>query len=375
MKKVAILGSTGSIGVSALDVVDSMEVVALAASKSVSLMEEQVRRFEPKYAALSDEGCAADLKRRVADTPCKILSGEEALTFIAAETEADIVLGAMSGFCGLKPTLAAIQAGKRIALANKETIVAAGEIVLKLAAKNQIIPVDSEHSAIFQAIGQNEKFLKKIILTASGGPFFGRTDLEKVTVEEALRHPSWNMGQKITIDSATLMNKGLEVIEAMHLFNISADNIEVVVHRESIVHSMVEFSDNVVMAQLGAPDMRAPISYGFNFPDRVETPVKSISFAEIGALTFKKPDIEAFLALPLCIAAAKSGGTVPAVLNAANEVAVSLFLKGKLSFTGIAELTRRVIDRHSSVANPALGDVFDADAWAREEALGLAGDF
>ncbi|MGN0492918.1 MAG: 1-deoxy-D-xylulose-5-phosphate reductoisomerase [Acutalibacteraceae bacterium] len=372
MKRLIILGSTGSIGVQALEVAErnGYKVTALAAGKNTDLLEKQARKFKPDIVAVSDKQAANDLKTRLADTAVKVLSGEEGVC-AAAQYEGDIVLNAIVGIAGLKPTLAAITAQKTIALANKETLVAGGEIVncrLKETGV-KLLPVDSEHSAIFQSLqGAPKGSLKKILLTASGGPFYGKTkkELESVTVKDALKHPNWSMGAKITVDSATLMNKGLEVIEAVRLFDISPDNIEVLVHRQSIVHSGIELSDGAVIAQLGTPDMRLPIQYALTYPERADFAFEHLSLADIGTLTFAKPDTDTFRCLPICIEAVKRGGLAPAAVNGANEEAVALFLNGKIKFLQIAELAEKALNSVNNIKEYSLDDVFEADRAARE---------
>ena len=372
MKKLIILGSTGSIGVQALEVAkqNGYKVTALAAGKNTELLEKQARKFKPDIVAVFDEKAANDLKIRLADMPIKVLSGEEGVC-AAAQYEGDIVLNAVVGIAGLKPTLSAIEAGKTVALANKETLVAGGEIVnKKLREKDvQLLPVDSEHSAIFQSLqGAPHGSLKKILLTSSGGPFYGRTraELQNVTVKEALKHPNWSMGAKITIDSATLMNKGLEVIEAVRLFGVKPNDIEVLVHRQSIVHSGIELSDGAVIAQLGTPDMRLPIQYALTYPERSDFAFEHLSLSDIGTLTFEKPDTETFRCLPLCIAAINEGGLAPAAVNGANEEAVRLFLEGKIKFLQIAELVEKALNSVNNKKEYTIEDVFEADQAARE---------
>ena len=372
MKRLIILGSTGSIGTQALDIVranpDKYTVTALAAGSNAELLEKQVREFGVKTVALFNERATADLKIRLADTDVKILSGASGVCELAA-SDGDIVLNAIVGIAGLRPTLAAIDAGKTIALANKETLVTGGEIVnRRLAEKGvKLLPVDSEHSAIFQSLqGAPEGSLKKILLTASGGPFFGKTreELENVTVKEALNHPNWSMGAKITIDSATLMNKGLEVIEAVHLFGVPASQIEVLVHRQSILHSAVELSDGAVIAQLGTPDMKLPIQYALTYPER-EICFESLDLFKVGALTFEKPDTETFRLLPLCIEAINRGGLYPTAINGANEESVKLFLEGKIKFLQIAELNQKAMEACANKKEFTTEDIFDADEAAR----------
>ena len=373
-KNLCILGSTGSIGTQTLDVVRKLgiKVSALTAATDVDTIEAQIREFKPELAVMYDENAAKDLRSRIADTATKVKSGMEGLMEAAVIENADTVLNSVVGMVGLKPTLAAINAGKNIALANKETLVTGGKLVMDAVAKNNVnmYPVDSEHSAIFQCLqGMNDKReLKKIILTASGGPFFGKTseELRNVTVEQALNHPNWSMGRKITIDSATMMNKGLEVIEAKWLFDVDVDSIEVVVHRESIIHSMVEFTDNSVIAQLGAADMRIPIQYAITYPCRLPSPVRELSLTDIGSLTFAKPDFDTFVCLSQCIRAIKQGELAPVAANGANEAAVELFLSRKIGFVQIGELVRGAVDSVSRNTITSVSDILDADKAARE---------
>lgn len=373
-KNLCILGSTGSIGTQALDVVRKLgiKISALTAATDVNTIEAQVREFRPELAVMYDENSAKDLKSRIADTSTKVKSGMDGLMEAAVIKSADTVLNSVVGMVGLQPTLAAINAGKNIALANKETLVTGGKLVMDAAAKNNVsmYPVDSEHSAIFQCLqGMNDKKeLKKIILTASGGPFFGKTseELENVTVEQALNHPNWSMGRKITIDSATMMNKGLEVIEAKWLFDVDVDDIEVVVHRESIIHSMIELADNSVIAQLGVADMRIPIQYAITYPCRLPSPVSELSLTDIGALTFAKPDLDTFVCLSQCIRAIKQGELAPVAANGANEAAVELFLNKKISFLQIGELVKGAVDSVSRSTVTSVSDILDADKAARE---------
>ena len=373
-KCISVLGSTGSIGTQTIEVAARLgiKVSALAASGSrPELLENQARLVKPRIVAVADEAAAADVKTRLDDTDIRVLSGEEGVITAAAEPSADTVVSAIVGIAGLKPTLAAINAKKDIALANKETLVTAGPIVNAAAARNgvKIYPVDSEHSAIFQSMqGVPEGSVKKIILTASGGPFFGKTraELQNVTPADALKHPNWDMGAKITIDSATLMNKGFEVIEAIFLFGVTADDVEVVVHRQSIIHSAIELADGAVIAQLGTPDMKLPIQYALTYPERLPCSEKKLSLTDIGTLTFHKPDTEVFGALKVCTDAVRHGGLKPCAVNGANEAAVALFLKGKLPFLKIAELAKGAADAEKRTGNFTLGDVLDADAAARE---------
>lgn len=373
MKKISVLGSTGSIGTQTLEVVDitkQYEVAALSAHSNVALMEQQIRKYKPKKVSMTDENAAKDLKVRVSDTPVTVLSGIEGTCECAAHNDVDTVVTAIVGIAGLKPTMSAISCGKRIALANKETLVTAGSLVKAAAKENnvEILPVDSEHSAIFQSISNQKQFLNKIIITASGGPFFGKDKefLENVTPEMALKHPNWSMGAKITIDSATLVNKGLEIIEAMHLFDISVDNVQPIIHRESIIHSMVEFCDGSIIAQMGVADMKLPISYALSYPDRTLPVTKPLNLAEITKLTFFDVDNENFPAISLAKKAAKDGEIMCAVYNGANEAAVELFLNGKCKFTQITQLIEKAMERAPKIANPSLEDIFSADAFARQ---------
>lgn len=372
--KLCILGSTGSIGTQALEVAElhGLEIGALAAGSNVKLLERQCRRFKPKYAYIGEKHYGA-LKTALADTDIKLFTEEAALDFFGADTECDTVLNALTGIRGLVPTVNTLKAGKRLALANKETLVAGGEVVMPLAGQG-ILPVDSEHSAIFQCL-QGGVRPKKLILTASGGPFFGkkRDFLETVTPEMALKHPNWSMGRKVTIDSATMMNKGLELLEAWHLFGVSPENIEVIIHRESIVHSMVVYPDNAVIAQLGVPDMRLCIQYALTYPRRLPSLTAEADFAKIATLSFFAPDGESFPLLPLARRAAGIGGTAPAVMNGANEAAVELFLDGKISFTDISELVIKVTTEHTALKTPNVEQILEADKAARGRVLVLAG--
>ena len=372
MKSLIILGSTGSIGTQALEVArrDGYRVTALAAGSNAELLEKQAREFKVKAVAVFNESAAKELKIKLNDTDIKVLSGADGVCEIASG-EGDIVLNSIVGIAGLRPTLAAIEVGKTIALANKETLVTGGEIVNSKAREKgvKILPVDSEHSAIFQSLqGAPQKSLKKILLTASGGPFYGKTrkDLENVTVKEALNHPNWSMGAKITIDSATLMNKGLEVIEAVHLFGLPAKDIEVLVHRQSILHSGVELSDGAVIAQLGTPDMRLPIQYALTYPERSDYAFERLSLTDIGTLTFEKPDTDTFRCLPLCIAAINQGGLAPTAVNGANEEAVRLFLEGKIKFLKIADLVEKAFLAVQNKKDFCLDDILETDRLARE---------
>ena len=376
-KRISILGSTGSIGRQSLDVIAAcgMSVAALTANSSVERMEEQARQFKPELAVLMDEKAAADLRIRLADTNVRVLSGMEGLLEAAAIPSADTVITAVVGMVGLRPTLAAIREGKRIALANKETLVCAGQLVLEEAKDYgaQILPVDSEHSALFQSLEGNKDRgeVKRLILTCSGGPFYGKTreQLQGMTREDALRHPNWSMGAKITVDSATLMNKGLEFIEAMHLYHMPPEKIAIVIHRESIIHSLVEYCDNAMIAQLGAPDMRLPIQYALTWPKRVPGPANPLDLWNCGPLTFGSPDLETFRCLALALAAARTGGTAGAILNGANEAAVAQFLAGKIGFLEIADRVAQAMAKVPVVREPGLADILEADAAAREAAL------
>ncbi len=373
-EKLSILGSTGSIGTQALDVCEKagIAVTALTANSNAKLIEAQARKFKPKMVALADEVAAKELKIRLADTDIKVLGGQKGVCECAQEETADTVLNGIVGMAGLEPTLAALNAKKGLALANKETLVAGGSLVTRTAKENniRILPVDSEHSAIFQCLqGMNKKQeLKSIILTASGGPFFGKTraELENVTVAEALRHPNWSMGAKITVDSATMMNKGLELIEAVWLFGISPSMIQIVVHRESVVHSLIEYVDNSVIAQLGVPDMRIPIQYALTYPERIPSPVKRLSLSDYKSLTFSKPDYETFRCINLCRSAIEKGGLFPAIANGANEKANELFRNGRAGFLQIADLVEAAISNGISKDNYTLSDVLEADKAARE---------
>lgn len=373
-KSLSILGSTGSIGTQSLDVarLRGYTVEALTAYSDVARMEAQIREFHPKTVAMVEEKAAADLKVRVADTNTKVLSGKDGVCACARADGADTVLNSVVGMAGLEPTLAAIDAKKKLALANKETLVAGGQLVMEAAKKNgvSILPVDSEHSAIFQALQGRpaNTALKKIILTASGGPFFGKTkkELEKVTVADALKHPNWEMGAKITVDSATMMNKGLELIEAVWLFSVRPQDVQIVVHRESIVHSAVEYTDNSVIAQLGLPDMRIPIQYALTYPERFESPVGELSLSEIGKLTFFEPDYDTFQCINLCRTAINKGGLFPAAVNSANEQANAMFRRGEIGFLDIAARVAKVLETAPQKERYTLEDVLETDRWARE---------
>jgi len=382
MKRISILGSTGSIGQSTLSVVESYQerftVVALAAGNNVELLEQQVRKFRPSIVSVVSERSAGDLKRRCSDLSVRIHFGVEGMIQVAAADEADITVSAIVGTAGLVPTMAAIHAGKDIALANKEVLVTAGELVMaECRAKGiRLLPVDSEHSAIFQCLlaGANSD-IRKLVLTASGGPFrsHSKKDLGKVTLAQALKHPNWSMGRKITIDSATLMNKGLEVIEARWLFDIAPEKIQVLVHPQSIVHSMVEYHDGAVVAQLGVPDMRGPIAYALSYPERLSDASPALDLAKMGTLTFEEPDLDRFPCLAYAFDALKAGGSMPAVLSAANEVAVKYFLEEKIGYTDIARVIRATMDAHTPSSIRTVEDALKADLWARHIAEKVIG--
>ncbi|MEI6083831.1 MAG: 1-deoxy-D-xylulose-5-phosphate reductoisomerase [Verrucomicrobiota bacterium] len=374
LKNIVLLGTTGSIGVStqkvAADLPDLVRIVGMASRESVDGMETAVRQFKPLKVAMTNPEKARELEKRIGQT---VLGGEQGLIELATMPEADIVLIAIVGTAGLEPALAAIRAGKDIAVASKEILVMAGELVMSEAKKHgvKVLPVDSEHSAIFQCLeGREPVTVKRLILTASGGPFrqTPRAEFAKITLAQALKHPSWNMGQKITIDSATLFNKGLEMIEARWLFDVEMDRVDVVVHPQSIVHSMVEFRDGSVLAQLSVPDMRYPIQFALTYPERVANSMPATDFAKIGTLTFENPDREKFPSLGLAQAAGRTGGTMPAVFNAANEVAVARFVAGQIKFLQIFETVERTMQAHRSVARPELAAILEADLWARNEA-------
>lgn len=377
IKNISILGSTGSIGTQALDVVDklNLNVVALTASTNIDLLEEQVRKYKPKLAVVFDEAKAKFFKDNIKDTDTLVLSGMDGLVSAATIESAELVLNSVVGMVGLKPTIAAANAKKDIALANKETLVAGGKLVTDAVKNNgiKLLPVDSEHSAIFQCLQgiPNSKCLKKLILTASGGPFFGKTadELKNVTIEQALNHPNWSMGAKITVDSATMMNKGLEIIEASRLFDVTGENIDVVVHRESIIHSMIEYSDNSVIAQLGLPDMRIPIQYAVTYPERYPSPVGELNLSQIGKLTFFEPDYDTFKCLNACKKALSMGGTATAIANGANEEANMLFRQGKISFLDIGELVSGAVDSIRNFEPRTVEDVLSADKLARQYVL------
>jgi len=377
-RKIAVLGSTGSIGTQALDVIsrhpDRFEAYALVANNQVDRLLEQVRRFKPEVVVIANESKYAGLKEALSDLPVKVWAGAEAIEQVVQDTEIDIVLTAMVGFSGLKPTISAIKAQKTIALANKETLVIAGELITRLALENRtaVLPVDSEHSAIFQCLnGEGSNEIEKILLTASGGPFrnFSMNQLLQVTKEQALHHPNWNMGAKVTVDSSTLMNKGLEMIEARWLFDVNPSRIEIIVHPQSIIHSMVQFKDRSIMAQLSLPDMRMPIQYAFSYPERIPSDVKPVNFFELATLTFEKPDTERFRNLSLAYKSIENGGNMPCIMNAANEIAVELFLQEKIGFLQMSDLIEQTLTNTVFIQNPSLEDYIQTDTEAREIAL------
>ena len=375
MKKIAILGSTGSIGTQTLEVVrenKDIEVLGLAAGNNIKLLERQIREFHPKMAAVWSEERAKELRENVKDLNIKIVSGMEGLIELSVMEESEILVTAIVGMIGIRPTIEAIKAGKDIALANKETLVTAGHIIMPLAKEYQvaILPVDSEHSAIFQSLqGGQEKALHKILLTASGGPFRRKTreELLNIQVEDALKHPNWEMGRKITIDSSTLVNKGLEVIEAKWLFDVSLDQIEVVVHPQSIIHSMVEYVDGAIIAQLGTPDMKLPIQYALYYPERRFLPGDRLDFAALSKLTFEKPDMETFYGLRLAFEAGKEGGSLPTVFNAANELAVSKFLERKIKYLEIPEIIEHCMQAHKTIADPSVDEILQTEQEVYEQ--------
>ncbi len=370
MKKIGILGSTGSIGTQTLEIVRSnedLQVTALAAGSNVREMERQIREFSPRYAVMWAPEAADELKKKVADTGTKVLQGMDGLLEIAVMEQMDVLVTAIVGMIGIRPTIAAIQAGKTIALANKETLVTAGHIIMPLAAEKKvsILPVDSEHSAIFQSMhGENKDRVRKILLTASGGPFRGkkREELLDITVEDALRHPNWSMGRKITVDSSTLVNKGLEVIEAKWLFGVEPEDIQVVVHPQSIIHSMVEYADGGIMAQLGMPDMKLPIQYALFYPDRRPMEGKRVDFYQLSSMNFEKPDTETFRGLSMAYDAVAKGGSMPTVYNAANEKAVALFLERQIRFLEIYDLIQGAMEQHKVIQNPSVEEILETEA-------------
>lgn len=373
-KKIAVFGSTGSIGIQSLDVAEKSgyTVDAITANKDFRKLEEQIRKFRPRFAALADPAAAAELRLRVSDTSTKVYSGAEGVCICAEESDADTAIDSIVGLAGLRPAMKILESGKTLALANKEALVAGGHLVLDAAKKagKQILPVDSEHSAIFQCLegSPSNKALKRIILTASGGPFFGKTkeEIKNVTAADALKHPTWDMGAKITIDSASMFNKGLELIEAHFLFGVSPSDIDILVHRESIIHSMVMYDDNSVIAQLGLSDMRIPIQYALTYPERYPSPVGELDLSEIGKLTFYKPDYEVFDCLGICREAITLGGLYPAAVNSANEEANRLFREGKIGFTDLARLIRTAFDVTPDKKDYTLDDIFETDKVARQ---------
>lgn len=373
MKKLIVLGSTGSIGTQTLEVAENLqsEVVALTANSNLNLLEKQIRKFHPAMAVLINKQAAQQLKQRVADTDTRIYSGIEGIISILQNIDYDIVINGISGMAGTLPTIEAVKAGHDIALANKESIVTAGEYILHLANKKQvrILSVDSEHSAIQQCIDGCHHTIKRILLTASGGPFFGMSaqELRTVTKEQALQHPNWAMGTKITLDSATLMNKGLEWIEAVRLFNVSPEQIKIIIHRQSVIHSAVEFEDNAIIAQMGTADMRVPIQYAITYPQRVKSPGESLDLIKLGKLTFSEPDTDTFQALSLAESALHAGGTAPTILNAANEVAVQKFLEDKLTFAGITEYVKDILNKTPVIKNPSIEQIFETDERIRRD--------
>ena len=369
MKKIAILGSTGSIGTQTLEIVRTnkdLEVTALAAGNNIDLLERQIREFRPRLAAVWKEERAAELKSRLADMDVRVVSGMDGLLEVAAVPESEILVTAIVGMIGIRPTIEAIRAGKDIALANKETLVTAGHIIMPLAKECgvSILPVDSEHSAIFQSLqGGQRKALHKILLTASGGPFRGkeREELEHIQVEDALKHPNWEMGRKITIDSSTMVNKGLEVIEAKWLFGVTVDQIQVVVQPQSIIHSMVEYEDGAVIAQLGTPDMKLPIQYALYYPERRYLPGERLDFGTLTQITFEKPDMETFYGLKLAFEAGRRGGSLPTVLNAANERAVAMFLNRKIRYLEIPEIIQACMENHKNIPDPTVEEILKTE--------------
>lgn len=371
MKKIAILGSTGSIGTQTLEIVRNnadLSVVALAAGRNVELMEKQIREFAPKLAVMWSKEAAEDLRARIKDTDVKVACGMEGLIEAATLPEAEVLITAIVGMIGIRPTIAAINAGKTIALANKETLVCAGHIIMSLIKEKKVplLPVDSEHSAIFQSLqGQPKERLAKILLTASGGPFRGmkREELVNIRPEDALKHPNWSMGRKITIDSSTLVNKGLEVMEAHWLFDTPYDKIQVVVQPQSVIHSMVEYEDGGIMAQLGTADMKLPIQYALFYPDRRFLPGKRLDFYELSGITFEKPDTDTFRGLLLGYRAGETGGSMPTVYNAANEMAVGLFLEGKIGYLKITELIEECMEAHKLIVNPSVEEILQTEQW------------
>ncbi|MDE6357206.1 MAG: 1-deoxy-D-xylulose-5-phosphate reductoisomerase [Eubacteriales bacterium] len=376
-KNIVILGSTGSIGTQAIDVIENLNninIIGLSTNTNIELFEKQVRKIKPKAVCVMSQEKALQFKENIKDLEIEVFFGEDGLLKLASLEKANILLNSLVGNAGLLPTITAIRAKKDIALANKETLVSAGEIVMKEAKENgvNIYPIDSEHSAIFQCLQGNKKNqIEKIILTASGGPFREHTSLENVTLEQALNHPNWSMGKKITIDSATLMNKGLEVIEAKWLFNMPIEKIDVVIHPQSIIHSMIEYEDSAIMAQLGTPDMKVPIQYALTYPERIKNNFEKLDFFKFESLTFKKPNYDLFPCLKFAFDAIKKGGTMPCVLNASNEIAVEKFLNGEIKFTDIPKLIEKTMAVHNIKEEYTLEDIMEADRWAREYTLNL----
>ena len=373
MNSIIILGSTGSIGTQALDVIDKLniKVSVLTARQNITLLEKQIRKYKPEIAVVTQEKYALQLRENIKDTNCKVICGKDSLCQAASYENGDMILNALVGIAGLLPTMAAINAGKTIALANKETLATAGKLVIKTAKDKNIpiLPVDSEHSAIFQCLqGVPENSLKKILLTASGGPFLGKTinEMKNITPDEALKHPNWDMGAKITIDSATMMNKGLELIEAVHLFNVKPEQVQIIVHPESVIHSMIELNDNSIIAQMGVPDMRIPIQYALTYPKRLPSPAAELDLFKYCALNFLKPDFDNFKCLSACLTAIKRGGLAPCAANGANEAAVKLFLDKKISFTDIGELVTKAMLSQPDIIDYTISDVLQADKNARE---------
>ncbi len=375
MKKIGVMGSTGSIGTQTLEIVrdnpDRLQITALAAGRNVDLLEKQVREFKPKLAVLWEEEAAASLKTRIADLPVEVAAGMDGLLKMAALSEVDTLVTAVVGMIGIRPTMEAIKNGKEIALANKETLVTAGHLIMPLAKEHgvRILPVDSEHSAIFQSLqGEKKSQIRKILLTASGGPFRGKTkeDLSKMTLEDALKHPNWSMGRKITVDSSTLVNKGLEVMEVKWLFDVPLEKIQVVVHPQSILHSAVEYDDGAVIGQMGVPDMKLPIQYALFYPDRLPLAGDKLDLFKVGTMTFEEPDPETFTGLKLAYEAAREGGSMPTVFNAANEEAVAHFLDHKCRFLQIPELIGKAMEQHKVIENPDLSQILDTEKEARD---------
>lgn len=381
MKQISILGSTGSIGTQALDVAsrwpEEFSVCALAAGRNIDLLEQQIRAFRPQIASVMEEQGALELRRRVADTPCRVVWGQEGLEEAASFPQAEVVLNALVGVAGLRPTIWALKAGKQLALANKESLVCAGQIVMELPARKgvSILPVDSEHSAVFQSLGDHPaSAVRRVLLTASGGPFFGNSweELADAKAADALKHPNWSMGSKITVDSSTMMNKGFEVIEALWLFGLKPEQVEVVVHRESVLHSAVEFEDGCVIGQMSPPDMRLPIQYALTYPRRLPGNWPRLDLFSVGKLTFCPPDRQAFPCLALCEQAGRRGGDRGAVINAANEVAVELFLQGKIGYRQIYQLCGQALDDNEFTPSPSLEQIFEIDAQVRRQTRRLA---